>query len=127
MHRASMARPAVRMCPPNVEDRTGVRRGSLTVVGFHGYRQDQSGRTQWTVRCDCGAYDIRSGRALRRLNMDDRCGFCNVEENAFKQEFIKANGRYPDYYEMPTRKTTRDKPLCRQTTASPTSISRVTR
>jgi hypothetical protein len=96
-------------CPPSCcTNLTGVRRGSLVVVGLHKAHDGRGEGTRWTVRCDCGAYDIRRTRTLKgRENLDDKCGFCAVREGQFRAEFFDKHGRKPDYYEMPDRKVSK--------------------
>ena len=73
------------------------------MIGFHGFhRRRHDIYTRWVVQCVCGAYDIRSRRSLRRQNMDDMCGFCWLEKEAFKTKFRAREGRDPEYFELPT-------------------------
>lgn len=86
--------------PDGVEDRTGHRRGALAVVGFWAYAKNHES-TKWVVRCDCGMYTVRSGRSLRRVNIDDMCLACYLEKKAFRQAFHAKHGRDPEYFELP--------------------------
>ena len=89
--------------PVSQANRTGERRGSLTVVGFYRYhiRNDGAQESRWVCKCDCGAFTVRSGRSLKRKNMDDMCKFCRDEKQAFAQAFLATNGRLPEYFELP--------------------------
>ena len=106
MNQATLKRPFVRSVPIGIATIVGTRRGALKVIGFHRFAPrwfDGKPHTRWVVQCDCGAYDIRSGRSLKRQNMDDECGFCASERQEFRKAFYAREGRYPDYYELPHR------------------------
>lgn len=72
-------------CPPiltaedvrrilNMDDLTGKRIGRLQVVGM-----SRDVRKRWVVRCDCGAFEMRSARSIRNPeNRGDRCIKCRA-------------------------------------------------
>lgn len=59
-------------CGHNRDDLTGFRRGRLVAVGVWAERTDR-----WVMRCDCGAYTVRSAKAVRNpANEKDACEHC---------------------------------------------------
>jgi hypothetical protein len=52
----------------------GLRRGRLVCLGASAHH-----KKRYVVRCDCGAYTIRTARALSNESNDqDRCGKCRA-------------------------------------------------
>lgn len=61
------------------DDLRGMRVGRLTVVGWLGKLKGKKGR--WSVRCDCGFYEIRKTPALHTAAVGtDRCCECEYLE-----------------------------------------------
>lgn len=61
-------------------DLTGTRFGRFRVVGYMGKRRDDR-PAQWLVRCDCGDYETRSTKAIKRAAEGaDRCYVCQYHE-----------------------------------------------
>lgn len=67
-----------RFTGPRNQDLTGSRFGSFTVLGVFERKCDSgSGRTMWCVKCACGAYEIRSAKAIKNpKNSGDMCREC---------------------------------------------------
>jgi hypothetical protein len=60
--------PPQTLAPPaGLADRTGVRIGRLTVIGYLGVRAYTKGPPShfWLVRCDCGKYEVRNQKWCR--------------------------------------------------------------
>ena len=60
-----------RNVPKDVQNLTGIRRCRLVVVGLS---LNVCGR--WVCRCDCGAYTLRTARAIKNEGNPDRCEHC---------------------------------------------------
>ena len=54
-----------RPVPPDLEDLTGRRIGRFVVKGL-GLKRPGDGKAVWVVRCDCGAYEHRTSRTLKK-------------------------------------------------------------
>lgn len=55
---------------PKMVDLTGRKVGQLTVLGF-------GGNKRWVVRCNCGAYSMRTAKGLTNpANTEDSCDHC---------------------------------------------------
>lgn len=85
--------------PAGLVDRTGQRKGKLTVYGYY-YTHPKKGR-QWVVRCVCGRYEIRYSKALdNEANDNDCCHLCRkliaVKRSANRQAYFDRNGRWPE-------------------------------
>lgn len=79
-------RPIPAVCRHNLPDLVGRTIGRLTVVGL---ARDVNSR--WVVRCSCGAYEMRTTRAIRNeRNADDRCSECR--QVYFLREGKSCNG-----------------------------------
>lgn len=52
--------PLKEVAHPDAPKLHGQRFGRLTAIGWHA-----DGHSRWVVRCDCGAYETRSTKALR--------------------------------------------------------------
>lgn len=69
-------------------------------MGYFGPNRNGEG-SKWVVKCECGMFTVRTGRAIRRQNMDDMCWACAGEKAMFRREFKEKHGRYPEYWELP--------------------------
>lgn len=78
-------------------DLTGRRQGRLTVMGL-----SSNVNGKWVVRCQCGAYEVRSAKALMNPKNDsDRCWVCRHEvTRRRKDEWVKTGGNAQSYMEM---------------------------
>lgn len=65
----------VRGLTPSFIDYTGARMGRLTVVGISTAARKNNAGVCWAVRCDCGAYEHRHARSLRKWSS----GITNME------------------------------------------------
>ncbi len=65
--------------PPDFEDLTGRRFGSLVVRGLVAGVAKNSGGSPWAVRCDCGAYTMRRSQGLKGGNVT-ACNECRHME-----------------------------------------------
>lgn len=73
--------PKTKRVPRDAPQLIGHRCGRLTVIGLYAKR---AGR--WVVRCACGAYELRTTKALRNPeNSEDRCQRCWHEARARKR------------------------------------------
>ena len=89
--------PAIGERPRNCPDLTGMRFGTLSVVGYHvggsaHSRKGQSGRGNplWVVMCDCGLFELRPARSIRVRVADDHGTSCCRECHA-KRKTRSAN------------------------------------
>lgn len=87
-HTAQRQRENKRPFRSNLRDLTGLRAGTVTVIGLIEYREN--GKSRWCVRCDCGRYEPRAHyvwwKNYRRGN-PDYCSFCSplsLEEQAMQ-------------------------------------------
>lgn len=78
-------------------DLTGHKQGRLTVIGLS---MGIGGR--WVVRCQCGAYEVRSSKSLMNPKNDsDRCFACRHEiTRRRKDEWLKTGGNAQSYMAM---------------------------
>lgn len=78
-------------------DLTGHKQGRLTAMGLS---SDVNGK--WVVRCQCGAYEVRSAKSLTNPKNDsDRCYACRHEiTRRRKDEWVKTGGNAQGYMEM---------------------------
>lgn len=72
--------PAEGPLPHSTLDLAGKSYGRLTVMRYHGRRKNRGGGALWLVRCVCGAYEMRSTKALYGDGPDKACGVCRYEE-----------------------------------------------
>ena len=87
--------------PSGLEDFRGRRHGNMVVIGYvpasEKKRLGWEGECKWALRCDCGRYEGRSHRHLRKASINgfkreykDACTFCkNAWAELVKQEFMK--------------------------------------
>ena len=69
------APPKCKKRPDDQIDKSGTTFGRLTVISYFGAKSD--GSSQWLVRCSCGAYETRTGKAVEnKNNCDDACVKC---------------------------------------------------
>lgn len=79
------APPHMERPPKAAPDLVGMRRGQLTVIGYHGSKKSRG--SQWVCRCDCGRYEIRLGSSIQKGIRDDlwdACYFC--QKTAFLRD-----------------------------------------
>lgn len=82
---------------PEFVDLTGRKIGRLTVIGYLGEGKDKS---RWLVRCLCGIYECRRGKAIKNeKNASDACLRCRkiaqAKRSLAHQKFKDAHGYYP--------------------------------
>ena len=83
-HQAYFAQPTPttsRPVEPNAKYAhvTGLRRGQLTALCFHGV--NRNGKPLWLMRCDCGRYTFRYIKGwIKRLGDPDRCAACETTQ-----------------------------------------------
>lgn len=96
--RAHMDAPRVRRVPIEGENLIGLRAGRLTVVGaYDDPAGSKSKGRKWQVRCDCGQYEVRKGRALKQLkNPDECCSQCEYLVQIKRHEHFRRFGKWPD-------------------------------
>lgn len=63
------------------EDLTGQRFNKLTVIGYLA-EQPSNNSGRWVVRCVCGYYEIRKGKALKSPKYQERasCSLCDYNK-----------------------------------------------
>lgn len=89
---AEVCPPVSRIRPLTTQDLTGTRSGRLAVIGLHAKIKGR-----WVVRCDCGAYEVRTAKALRNpKNRNDRCVECWKTAGAKKHHAWLTTGREID-------------------------------
>lgn len=80
------APPPTNAVPSNAENLIGRRFGKFQVVGYLGPR--------WLVRCGCGDYEARRGKAIRNpKNTADCCWECQVVVNLKRGDAFRRTGR----------------------------------
>lgn len=83
--------------PCSLENLVGVRRGSLTVVGYATWRGTSKSESphRWCCRCVCGRYTLRKGKALRNeRNTTDACDRCRELHFLKRQQKQIDGGEY---------------------------------
>lgn len=70
----------------------GTKFGRLQVIGLFSLRKSSEGKNLWVVRCACGRYEVRTGKAIfNPKNADDCCHKCRhteqVKRNQMRREF----------------------------------------
>jgi hypothetical protein len=74
----------------NFRDLTGLRRGSVTVIGLIQYIEN--GKSRWCVRCDCGRHEPRHHYKWfkgYRNEVPDYCSYCSplsLEEQVMQMD-----------------------------------------
>lgn len=92
----------VKSLPDRIRDLTGMKKGCLVVVGYISMDEKRrlgwTGKGNWAVRCQCGRYEHRSQRDLRRAikkEYGDACTWCkNIWAEYVKAQF-KKTGKWP--------------------------------
>jgi hypothetical protein len=88
--------PPMRAPWPNEPQNVGMRNGRLTVLGIC-IRQGACGPAKWVVRCDCGAIERRTHKALHNAaNQGDRCADCDRRLKALKDFHHAKTGQWLD-------------------------------
>jgi len=92
--RNETAPPPMRKVVPGNLDLTGQRFGRLVVLGLGATKNQKCGHPQaaaWVVRCDCGAFEHRTAKALRKPGDPDRhmCLHCTRLEYLKKKSLEK--------------------------------------
>ena len=89
---------------PTNHDLTGTKYGRLTVIGYYGH-SNSCKSSQWVVRCDCGAYEIRNAKRIRKSDKGKiyTCMECqNIATMKRRHEFdvkgFNASDEMSDYY-----------------------------
>lgn len=87
--------PDLRPVTSNDPQLVGHRWGRLVVIGM--LKKWRSGSSaSWVVRCDCGMYETRSARAIRRaLNPDEGCTRCGYVWHLKRQAYFDRTGAWP--------------------------------
>jgi hypothetical protein len=91
--RSEIAPPPMRKVVPGNLDLTGQRFGRLVVLGLGAVKNQRLKSpppASWVVRCDCGAFEGRTAKALRKPGNPDRhmCLHCGYVE-MLKQKALK--------------------------------------
>jgi hypothetical protein len=74
---------------PGYSDLAGVRRGRLVAIGL-----SEGAALKWVMRCDCGAYVIRTNKAARNeANTADACEECLHVMYLKRSEFYRRTGK----------------------------------
>ena len=80
--------PSMRVIPftgLREHDFTGRRVGRFRVVGYCGRtKQRHNKRGRWLVKCDCGAYELRTAHALNNPDATQMCAGCEYTEKLKK-------------------------------------------
>jgi len=78
---------------PTGEDRDliGFRWGRLIALG---YLAEDPGKL-WVVRCDCGRYETRRNKSLKRASPVDCCQQCGHVAHLKRQSFRDRHGKWP--------------------------------
>lgn len=93
-HHSETPIPTVRYTGPKEHDITGMRNGSLVVVGF-AHPGARNGAL-WVVRCDCGHYERRTAKSMKNpKNWFDACRVCRDLQHLRRKAQWIAAGR-PD-------------------------------
>lgn len=61
-------------------DLIGLRVGSLTVIEYLG--SDETGRSLWKTKCDCGGEKIVIGKEFKRGKGGKKCNDCHLKEKS---------------------------------------------
>lgn len=61
--------PPMKLPPDIAPDLYGVTFGQLTVIGYHR-------KGQWVVLCNCGNYELRRSKKIKKANPKDCCDEC---------------------------------------------------
>ena len=72
------------------KDRTGMKSGWLTVIGWHGGGV-KGGR--WVVRCVCGNYSVRRGHSIDNDSQEDCCQECADLLHLKRSSYNKRTGK----------------------------------
>lgn len=75
--------PTIRPARPSnagFVDITGERFGALVVYGIFVEKNPKGTAALWVVKCDCGGFEIRTARQLRKANATASCQNCWREE-----------------------------------------------
>lgn len=85
--------PSMRIVPftgPADMDLSGVKIGRWRVVGYLGKAKQWSHKTgRWLVKCDCGAYELRTSKSLRNPDAVQMCQGCAYTEKIKRGEVKK--------------------------------------
>jgi len=89
-------------------DLTGLKFGQMTVVEYYGgsnrYNKNgkskyKTGGARWVCRCSCGNYEVRKGKAIRKMVKGTRrremCQECRELEKIQHKEFKRLTGKWP--------------------------------
>lgn len=96
------APPPLPIRPSAAPDLTGHTFGKFTVIGY--IRTGKKG-SMWLVRCLCGDYEERSGRAVKNPeNKFDRCGNCQQLLFLRREQHYLRTGKDVTFAELEGRK-----------------------
>lgn len=86
--------------PAGKEYRVGKKYGKLTVIGYLGSSRNSGRSSQWLVRCLCGRYEMRNGKAVEKGTPDDECMRCRknsqVQRTSRRQAHFDRFGVWPN-------------------------------
>lgn len=81
--------PLHRLQPGQI-DYTGRRIGRLTVIRFHELRHNGGTKeAMWLVRCQCGDYELRRAKTIRRNANADACCYVCHSVNTLRERAAK--------------------------------------
>lgn len=90
---------AMRPVQPGMENLTGMRRGSLRVLGLA--KGKAKSAALWVVRCDCGIYTTRRGAAIKNEKNDqDRCEQCRHLAYLKRENYKRRTGVWKQCNEL---------------------------
>ena len=74
-------------------DLTGRKFGRFTVLGVYAEARTKIG-LRWVVRCVCGTYSVRAGKAIKnKNNAHDRCEQCRYLAYMKRDDHFRRTGR----------------------------------
>lgn len=76
-------------------DLTGTKLGRLTVIGI-----SAEVAARWVVRCVCGAYGLRTAKAIKAADPSACCHQCHVLAVAKRKDLARRTGRLVDTKEF---------------------------
>jgi hypothetical protein len=75
--------------PEGVPNLIGYRNGRIEVIGYagrRGKRPSGGSRTLWLVRCDCGRYEFRRNRSIKKAKRHrdiNQCNYCDARDEKY--------------------------------------------
>lgn len=86
--------PMLRPVTPGQEDLTGVRFGKMVCVGLAPVNGGQV--ASWVARCDCGVYELRKAKTIKKRWPLEACGNCGYDFHLKRLDFKNRRGRWPN-------------------------------